>query len=311
MAKYKIILNPKSGSGTGAKAYSRIVQIANRINLDYDLVRTEQRGHGIEIAREAIGAGFDVIVAAGGDGTVNEVINGILQAEEAGLGKAALGILCVGRGNDFAGSVGIPEDLEGAFQALVDGEHKVVDVGLVSGGLFPDGRYFGNCVGIGFDAVTTIEVSKLPRLGGFLSFLIAVLKTIFLYYKGPVVRVDYDDQSLTQGTLLVSVMNGKRLGGGFWMAPNGDPTDGVFDLCIADQVNIPRILTLLPHFTKGTQATQKEIKMERAKHVTITALEGVLPAQTDGEIICVDGTHLDIELLPLRLSVVTHSYKST
>ena len=180
----------------------------------------------------------------------------------------------------------------------------MIDVGRVVGGMYPDGRYFGNCVGVGFDAIGTIEAAKLPRLGGFLSYLVAVLKTIFLYYKAPLTTVQYDDQTLTQPSLMISVMNGRRLGGGFIMAPDGEPDDGLFDLCIAHEVSRARIFTLIPHFLRGTQATQEPITMGRAAHVVITALEGNLPAQTDGEILCIDGQRLEIELLPRQLEIV-------
>jgi len=159
-------------------------------------------------------------------------------------------------------------------------------------------------VGVGFDAIGTIEVAKLPRLGGFLSYLIAVLKTVFLYYKAPVSTVVYDDHTLTQPSLMISIMNGRRLGGGFRMAPEAALDDGLFDLCIAHEVSRARIFGLIPHFMRGTQATQAEITTGRAAHISITALEGSLPAQTDGEILCIDGQHLEIELLPRQVEIV-------
>jgi diacylglycerol kinase (ATP) len=99
-------------------------------------------------------------------------------------------------------------------------------------------------------------------------------------------------------------MNGKRMGTGFKMAPDSKPDDGLFDLVIVRQVSRLRIFSLIPHFMKGTQGTQPEVQTRRAARVAITALEGALPAQSDGEIICVDGTRLDIELLPLQVEVV-------
>jgi diacylglycerol kinase family enzyme len=215
-----------------------------------------------------------------------------------------LGVLSVGRGNDFAHGVGIPRDLKRACQVLVHDHRRTIDVGRVVGGMYPQGRYFGNCVGVGFDAIGSIEAAKLPRLGGFLSYFVAVLKTIFLYYRAPLTTVEYDGRSLTQPSLLISIMNGRRLGGGFTMAPEAEPDDGLFDLCIAHEVSRARIFTLIPYFLRGTQATQEPITTGQAAHVSITALEGSLPAQTDGEILCVDGQHLEIELLSRQLDVI-------
>jgi len=103
---------------------------------------------------------------------------------------------------------------------------------------------------------------------------------------------------------LISIMNGRRLGGGFLMAPNSVPDDGLFDLCIAEQMSSFQVIKMIPHFTKGDQATQPAIKTGRAAHITITAQDGPLPAQTDGEIICVDGSHLEVEVLPRQLEII-------
>jgi diacylglycerol kinase (ATP) len=159
-------------------------------------------------------------------------------------------------------------------------------------------------VGVGFDAIGTIEVAKMPRLGGFLSFFVAVLKTILLYYRAPLVTVEYDGQVLTQPSLMVSIMNGRRLGGGFMMAPQAEPDDGLFDLCIVREVSRARMFGLIPHFLRGTQATQEPVTTGQAARISIAAVKGSLPAQTDGEILCVDGQRLEIELLPRQIEVL-------
>jgi len=303
MTKYKIIANPNAGHGKGARAIPEIERELTRLGLDFDLVRTERVGHAIALARQAALGGYEVVVAAGGDGTVNEVLNGLLEARKESKNRPALGVLCTGRGNDFAPCVNIPEDLAAAFLVLKNDYRRMIDIGRVFGGKFPQGRYFANNVGVGFDAIGTIEVAKLPEWG-MLSFMIAILKTIFLFYKGPTVRLDYDDQMLTTSTLMLLTMNGKRMGTGFKMAPEAVPDDGLFDLVIVRQVSRPRIFSLIPHFMKGTQGSQPEVRTLRAARVSITAMEGALPAQSDGEIICVDGARLDIEMLPRQVEVV-------
>ncbi len=301
---YKIILNPTAGHGNGLHALPQIEQLFTQHNVSYNLVRTEHPGHGIELTQQAISEGYNVIVAAGGDGTVNEVVNGLMLSKLEGKSIPPLGVLCVGRGNDFSGSVGIPADLEAGIQALVAGNRRTVDIGRVVGGKYPLGRYFANCVGVGFDAITTIEVSKMPRWGGYLSFMAAVLKTVFLYNKAPLAKIEYDGNVITQRSLLISIMNGRRLGGGFYMAPDSLPDDGLFDLCIAEQMSSFEVIKMIPHFTKGDQATQAAIKTGRAAKISITAQDGPLPAQTDGEIICVDGSQLDVEVLPRQIEII-------
>jgi diacylglycerol kinase family enzyme len=245
----------------------------------------------------------------GGDGTANEVLNGLMRAKQAGAGTCAMGILCVGRGNDFAYGAGIPTDLEGGCRTLAQGQRRAMDVGRAVGGLYPEGRYFGNGVGIGFDAVVGFEAVKMTRLHGFPSYLVAVLKTVFLYYQAPLVTVEYEGQAaedlaITLPALMVSVMNGQRMGGGFLMAPQGQADDGRFDLCIARQVSRARIFGLIPHFLRGTQATQEPIQTEQARRVIVTAVEGVLPAHADGETLCIDGQRLELELLPRQIEII-------
>ena len=302
--KYKIILNPTSGNGNGLRAQAQVEQLFTQHDLGYHLVQTERIGHGIELTRQAVRDGYQVIVAVGGDGTVNEVINGLMQCRQEGLEIPPIGVLSVGRGNDFAGSMGIPTDLESAVQALVDGDRRIIDIGKVTAELCPQGRYFGNCVGVGFDAITTIEVHKLPRWGGFLGFLVAVLKTVFLYNKAPMATTIYDEKTLSQRSLMISIMNGRRLGGSFLLAPDSLPDDGLFDLCIAEQMSSFAVIRMIPHFIKGDQATQPAIKTGRAAHIAITSVDGPLPAQTDGEIISEQGTSLEVEILPHELVII-------
>ena len=304
MNDYRVIINPAAGGGTGARSVPEIKRLLANQGLRFDCVQTEYPGHATELAERAAAEGYGVVVAAGGDGTANEVLNGLMAAKLAGKEVPALGILGVGRGNDFGYGVGVPRELGEACSVLAGGHRRTIDVGRVIGGRFPQGRYFGNCVGVGFDAIGTIEANKLPRMGGFLTYFVAVLKTIFLYYRAPLTRIEFDGETITQPSLMVSVMNGQRLGGSFLMAPEGSASDGLFDLCIAGQVSRLRMFALIPHFLRGTQATQKAITTARAARVSIAALEGSLPAQTDGEILCVDGEHLDIELLPRQVSVV-------
>lgn len=304
MNRYKVIVNPISGRGNGEQSIPLIQSLLDQHNLSYDLVRTEHPGHAIELAQQAAGAGYDVVVAAGGDGTSNEVLNGLMQAKQTGA-DAAMGILCVGRGNDFAFGADVPPTVEAGCDALAADHRRLIDVGWVEGGLVPQGRYFGNGVGIGFDAVVGFEALKLKRLSGFPSYIVAALKTIFLYYRAPLLRIEYDAFTVTQPSLMVSVMNGRRMGGGFMMAPDSSSDDGLFDLCLAAHVSRAAIFPLILRFMKGTQATHNAITTGRAERVTVTAVEGVLPAHADGETVSIESRELTMHILPRQLAVVS------
>jgi len=304
MAHYKIIVNPVSGRGAGEQSIPLIERTLHGEGLDFSLVCTERPWHAAELAQQACAEGYEVVVAVGGDGTSNEVLNGLMLAKQSGR-TAAMGVLCVGRGNDFAFAMGVPRGIEEGCRVLAQGHRRTIDVGRVAGGLYPQGRYFGNGVGIGFDAVVGFVAAKMKRLSGFVSYVVAALKTIFLYFHAPLLRIQYDEQTLTLPSLMVSIMNGRRMGGGFMMGPNALPDDGLFDLCIAGQVSRARILALIPHFMKGTQAAHPSIKTARARRVIVTALQGVLPAHADGETLCVEGHELMMELLPRQIDIIT------
>ncbi|HTX79514.1 MAG TPA: diacylglycerol kinase family protein [Longilinea sp.] len=303
MPKYKIIINPIAGKGAGARLAPEIQAELTRLGLNFDTVQTERPGHGIELARQAAADGYDVVVAAGGDGTSNEVLNGLMQARNAGDGNPALGVLPIGRGNDFAFSMHIPTDWKAAALTLKNDVKKPLDVGLAKGERYPEGRYFGNGVGIGFDAVVGFVAAK-SRLSGILSYLVAAIKTISLYFNAPTIRLELDDQTITQPFLMVSIMNGRRMGGSFMMAPQSKNDDGLFDLCLAGQVSRMGIVTLIPKFMSGTQAGHPAIRYVQTRKLTATAMDGTLPAHADGETLCEEGHELYIELFPRQLDLI-------
>jgi diacylglycerol kinase family enzyme len=218
--------------------------------------------------------------------------------------KTWLGVIPVGRGNDFAFGMGIPVDFNQACMQFITPKSKVIDIGQVVGGFFPEGRYFGNGVGIGFDAVVGFEALKLKFLTGFPSYIVAALKTIFLYFKAPRLQLDLDDEQIVDKFLMVSVMNGIRMGGGFYMAPRGDPTDGKFSLCIVSELGKFATFPFILKFMKGTQEGDPKVRMVNSQTVKVTALEGTIPAHVDGETICYEGAHIEIHLIPGALELV-------
>jgi len=303
--KYLIIVNPTSGSGYAEKMVPQIEELMRRFNLDFELVRTERPWHAADIAERAAREKFDVIVAASGDGTANEAINGLMRARAAGFNHTAMSILPVGTGNDAAYGLGLSTNLEQAVKTLAANQRRKVDIGLVQGGEYPEGRYFINGVGIGFDAAVGFVAIEVRWARGVLAYLIAVLQTVFLYYKSPTVELEYNGKTITQPALMVSIMNGKRMGGGFYMAPNGNSSDGQLDLCIASEAGRMRIFGLVPYFLKGTQEGQPEIRMDHTDKINVKAVKGVLPAHCDGETLCREGQELSVELIRQALEIVT------
>jgi diacylglycerol kinase (ATP) len=302
--KHKIILNPTAGKGAAAQNRPAIEALCSRHGIDYTLELTERPWHAAELTVQAVEQGCDVVVAAGGDGTSNEVLNGLMLAKEK-LGRtAALSILCAGRGNDFAYGVKVPQDLEAGCRSLAAGRRMWMDVGKVAGGLYPQGRYFGNGIGVGFDTIVGFEAAKFKRLSGLPVYLIAALKTLFLYYKAPLLRLEYNGRSIEKKLIQISIMNGRRMGGLFMMAPQAEPGDGLFDLCYVHEIKQTRMIGVLAKYIKGTQAESTAVATGRAPEVNIEALEGNLAVHADGETISEDGRSLRVQCLSRQIEVV-------
>lgn len=297
-----IIVNPIARRGNGARSIPAIRTAMTRLGADFELVQTEQPGHAIEIARQAAAGSYGTVVAVGGDGTVNEVVNGLFHAAGDGPTTVPVGVIPVGSGNDFAymmlrGDLSIEE----ACRQLVEGQNRLVDVGAVTA----DGnnfRYFANSLGIGFDAQVSIESRRIKVLRGFLMYFWAVLRTVFLHYNPTPVTVICDDQSHTQPLLMVTTAVGRRHGGGFYVTPFAVADDGLLDVCIAGNVSRPAIFPLIPRFMNGSHVSHPKCTMLQGHKVTVSSPVG-LAAHIDGEIYTLAAKRFEMESVPAQLWV--------
>lgn len=305
MGKCKIIVNPVAGHGGIKQLLPQIELELQSQKIDYDLSLTEHPWHAAELAQQAVVLGYEAVVAAGGDGTFNEVLNGLMLARQAGLGRAALGLLPIGHANNFAFSMRLPTRIREACRALAGGRRRMIDIGEVVGGLYPQGRYFGNGVGIGFEAVLRFVTAHGGRRRQPDASLAALVKTLYLYDQAPLLQIELEDETLTQEALMISVMNGRRLGRGFLMAPKAQADDGLFDLCIMRPVSRLKMLRLLARFRRGVPKRDAAVAIRRARRVVITALDAPFPAHADGETLCTEGDRLALELHPQQLELIT------
>jgi len=305
MPRIMLIVNPTAGRGFASRSLPEMEETLKSHHIEYDLRLTERPWHAAELAEEGAKKGYEAVVVASGDGTANEVLNGLMRAKAAGFDKTAMGQIAVGTGNDFAFGFNIPGGVADGCKILAENFRRRIDVGFLKGGDYPEGRYFGNGVGVGFDAATGFVAAKIRWTRGLLLYLIAAIETIFIYYKPATVHLTYDEQEMEISPLMISVMNGIRMGGGFFFAPKGNPHDGIFDLCMARAVGKLRVFGLIPYFMKGTQGTQKEVTTAQAHKVKVTAISGTLPVHCDGETVCYEGKEISIELLPSQIEFIT------
>lgn len=296
MPTTKVILNPYAGNWAGQRLAHDIVAALRAAGVSHDLVATEGPGHAVELARRAREEGYEVIVAAGGDGTVNEVVNGLALAARAGGTMGTLGIIPIGTGNDFAEMAGIPLDVREAALRLAQGRTRLIDIGRVND------RYFSNECGIGFEAQVAIEAQRLKRLRRFLVYLVAVFKAL-LRYRQPTMTVKWDSGQVTQRILMVCAGNSRRAGGGFYLTPHAEVDDGLLDYMYADALSRPEILRLLPKAMKGTHIYDPAAHLGRTTRLTVASTSPV-PVHCDGEILAVGTHHVEIEVLPASLQLI-------
>jgi YegS/Rv2252/BmrU family lipid kinase len=301
MPRTTIVLNPTAGRGAGERLRPQIVDWLQGHGLDFELAVTSAPGHARVIARDAVAQGREAVIAVGGDGTSHEVLNGLMEAGSGPEGPA-LGVLPVGTGNDFALGAGVPGDLRKACQVLCRGQTRVLDVGWVQADN-EEARFFGNGVGIGFDAIVNIESRKLKRLRGFFLYLVAVLRTLAFYYHAPLIEVRIDGEEIVQPSMMITIMNGHRLGGGFRITPGSQMDDGLLDLCVTGKVGRLKMVGYVPRFIRGTHITDKHVTMCQGQKVTVVC-ESPWAGHVDGEIYGVGGSRFEIVLLPQRLRLI-------
>lgn len=304
MAKTLVILNPLSGHGAGETLAAEVHAALRRGGLDYDLVRTPAPHAAVGIADQARQSGYETIVAMGGDGTLHEVANGLLRAEREDPG-GTLGMIPVGTGNDYIKMFGTPEWQDGVRQIL-RGNTRQVDVGMLTvdssapAGSSP--HYFLNSCTTGFGAEAARAVHSVPHLTGMPKYFVAVLKTL-VRYSVPRVRITLPDRVIEQRSAMIAAANGRRVGGGFLIAPTASVEDGMLDIIIADGLGRLGILSLLPRVMRGTHLRDRRVQFRRASHLVIESPDP-LTVETDGEIPFLGAHRLEIDLLPQQLRIL-------
>jgi YegS/Rv2252/BmrU family lipid kinase len=303
IGKLWIILNPSAGKGKAAEKRPKIEKFLQERGRNFEVILTKGPGNALEIAHDLPLQENAAVVAAGGDGTCNEVANGLLTRLSA-LNPPILGILPIGRGNDFSSTPRIPTDLEEALNVLLAGKLKPLDVGLVKGGFFPEGRYFVNGVGIGFDTKVGFDAAKMKIKSG-IAYAFGAIINIVRYDPSPVIRIRYDDKEMTVPAAIVSIVNGRRMGGIFYMGPYALLDDGLLDICTVKRpaTRLKLIRTVL-HYPKGTQTECEGVFADRGKKFHLTALEGGMAAHCDGETVCYEGKELEICCVPGALRLI-------
>jgi diacylglycerol kinase (ATP) len=300
--KVKLIFNSTADMGQAWQIANDLRPIiANYGHADWS--GTVYPTHATELACQAGEQGYDMVIAIGGDGTVHEVINGLMLVPKEE--RPILGIVPVGSGNDFAHAIGVPEKPDIALVHALQGEPRRVDLGMMSD---ETGRkeYFDNTLGIGFDAVVTIRSHRLPLVRGFLMYLTAVIQTIILNFTPVQLHVETDTETWDLPTLMLTLCNGPREGGGFLVAPQARNDDGLLEYATIRKVSRLMMFRLVPEVMKGTHGRFKQVRMGTFRKMTLSS-DRALYIHADGEIYTgfnTDTRRLALEVVPGAIQVV-------
>ena len=299
--RVRVIFNPMANHGQNRRLMEKIDSLGTEYG-QLDVVATEHPGHAIDLTRAAINEGYDIVTAAGGDGTVHELVNALVQE---GRSPVALGIIPIGSGNDFAFGMNMDGDLETSVKRLFTGRSQLIDVLKIEDD-HGQIQYVNNGLGIGFDATINIQSRLITRVHGFAMYALATLRTIALYYQTPHLKIIFDDETIEQDALFIAVGNGPRIGGGFYLTPDAQMDDGLLDSCTVNPVGRATMLYMLPKVMRGTHVTSRHVTMRRNQVIRITS-DQPLPIHVDGEIFAYpenDVHEVHISVLPAILRVI-------
>ena len=302
MTRIRLIFNAHADRGRAWDIASSLQSVITQ-HSNVDWAPTEYPAHATDLAEEAARQGFDVVAALGGDGTVHEVTNGLMRVPPNRRPKMAA--VPIGSGNDFCSNVGIQADPEVAMQRVFAGETRAIDIGKLSDA---DGRvvYWDNTMGIGFDATVTHYSYQITRLQGFSMYLWAVIQTILRNHNAPRMRIVTDEETIEKEVLMLALCNGPREGGGFFVAPEAKPDDGLLHYAMIERVSRLMMFRLIPEVMKGTHGRFKPVHLGSFRRMQLSS-EAPLPIHTDGEMfagLTSKGRDIEVEIMPAALRVI-------
>ena len=301
MLRTRLIVNPAAGAGKTAGRWPAIKQYLQNKGLKFDYDITEDRGHATHLAKTAVEKSYEQIVAVGGDGTINEVVNGLYDS--GNMKDVTLGIIGTGTGGDFSHTLGIPRHWQQACETLLHPKRVIADLGKVE--LINNGqskkRLFVNFAGLGFDAeIVRATTVRFKKLGGLPAYLAGLLTTL-CNYRNRDIALKLDGKLQNRRVCTVVMSNGKYGGGSMFLAPNAKLDDGLFDVVIVGDVDKLDLLRSLPRIYRGTHLTHPKISVTRAREVEV---QSTMPAsiQADGELLGEAPARLSI--LPKAITIL-------
>lgn len=298
------IVNPNAGNGKGKKDWERISGLFARENIKIISKFTEEKGQATEDTVEAIGAGFRKIISVGGDGTLHEVVNGVLTQNFCPSNEITVGMIPVGTGNDWGRMFGIPLVYEGAVCVIKKNKSLLHDIGVISyyTGNEQHKRYFINIAGLGFEAVVVKKTNKQKDKGRSNNaiYLYNLLSSL-ISYKNTNTEMIIDGVKSTAKVFSINVGNGRYCGGGMRQTPDAMPDDGLLDITVIKEMGRVEIIKALKILYDGTILSHPKVDGYRAANLSVTS-ESILYAEADGE--SLGHTPVEFSIIPAAIKVI-------
>ena len=301
-----LILNPQAGGGKGAKLEKKIYQQMHIAGIDFEAFKTNYAGEAKTAAIQAIEAGYNKIVVAGGDGTLNEVINGVLSQNVKPSEELLIAQIPIGTGNDWCKTWGIPKGIKESISLLRNPKSTLQDVARITfqNAGVENSKWFLNIAGCGFDAEITLAANQNKAKGqsGFFTYIFQLIKTL-KKYKEPRMKFEIDSEKFEDDIFAILAGVCRYAGNSMLLVPNADPRDGFFHLTIAKKIKRTKVIRNLHRLFNGSFVNLEEVSVHECKRLQINTAG--LPIQADGE--SIGETPAMFEIFEKKLHVVIHT----
>lgn len=303
-AEWLVIVNPNAGNGKGRKDWEIIAALLRKSEINFSVKFTERKSQAIDFTIESIAAGYRKIITVGGDGTLNEVVNGVFSNNSCPTNAISLGLIPVGTGNDWGRMFGIPLDYEKAVGIIKENKQLVHDIGVVSFFIGSEKfiRQFINIAGLGFESVVVrrTNIQKDKGRGGKLIYFYNLVMSL-LSYKNTKAEVIIDGVKINADVFSINVGNGRYCGGGMRQTPNALPDDGLLDVTIINGMGKFEIIRNLKILYDGSILNHPKIDGYKCKSLKVNS-DSILYAEADGE--SLGHTPVEFKIIPASINVI-------
>jgi YegS/Rv2252/BmrU family lipid kinase len=283
--KWFVVINSTSGNGAAKKLWPKIEQLLLTYLFNFEYAFTTHQKHSIKLTQNAINQDFINIISIGGDGTLHNIVNGIMSQDKVASTNITVGVIAIGTGNDWVKTYGIPKDIESAIQIIKNGNTTQQDIGKIELLKQNNSRiYFNNLAGAGFDGLVVSKVGKYKHFGP-LAYLVGTTMGLFAF-RNFKTEVLINSKTISSTTLMVLIGLCKYSGGGMRLTKTPNPSDSLFDVTLAENFSKWDIVKNIPNLFNGSIVNFKKVQTFKTKSITVKILQEDEPfIQADGELI--------------------------